>query len=138
MACQKRTMLSNAESRSPVCRSARNLLTESKVSELSTAELTSKTWGDGDLIAFESARRGRIPLRQLFGKCIASARYDRTTWRGKWSRVALVAHQVVRSKGMSYGISRLRLYSESGRAEPGLLSRIEMCALWFSDSGALN
>ncbi len=48
-------MLSNAESGSFVRRFSTEPLTESKVSELSTAEQTSKTWGDGDLIALESA-----------------------------------------------------------------------------------
>src|SRR5580692_10258672 len=98
MACQNQTMLSNVESRSPVRRSARNLLTESKVSELSTAELTSKTWGDGDLIAFESAREDE----SRYANCLANVlrQLDRTERRGggKWS------HQVVRSKGMSCGI----------------------------------
>jgi hypothetical protein len=64
-------MLSNAESRSLARRFSTDLLTESKVSELSTAELAGKTWGDAALIALESAQGGRIPLRQLFGKCIA-------------------------------------------------------------------
>jgi hypothetical protein len=83
-------MLSNAESRSLVRRFSTELSKGSKMSEMrfSTAEPTSTNWGDVDLIALKSAGRNESRYT-IFGKCIASARYERTTCGGK--RGAFVA-----------------------------------------------
>jgi hypothetical protein len=73
----------------------------------------------------------------VFGKCIASVRFERTAAAKRSGRRLRCAPKLF-AKGMPYGIQRSRLYSESHRPEPDLLPRIEMRYLRFFDSEPLN
>jgi hypothetical protein len=84
-------MLSNAESRSLARRFSTDLLTESKVSELSTAELAGKTWGDAALIALESAQGDESRYANCLASVLRELDMSERHGGGKRSRVALVA-----------------------------------------------
>jgi len=83
IAYHNRTMLSNAESRSLVRWFSAELSKASKMSErkpILDSRTDQQKLGDEDVIALESAQ-GTESGYPVFGKCIASARYERTTSR---------------------------------------------------------
>lgn len=103
-------MLSNAESRNVLDGAGRNCWKGQKCQRESVrnAILHRRTeqqeLGDGVLIALESIQRERIPLRRVWPMYCVSSLGANDVAEANGPSSPSPRHQVVRSKGMSYGI----------------------------------